>query len=88
MKSPPHPTHEWRVNNGLHIKTYNGSRFHDLYVGNEYQHIWLREDLSTGKFELARAGMSEYIGDFDSIREAEDHIRALDVIDRFERAYG
>jgi hypothetical protein len=84
----PKPTHEWRLNFGLSDKVYKGYRFHDLFVGDEYQHIWLRETLSTGKFELARSGMADYIGEFDSIQEVEDHMIVLDVINRFEQAYG
>lgn len=88
MKPPPAPRHEWRLNFGLADTVHKGYRFHDLYVGGEYQHIWLRENVSSGKFDLARMGMTDYIGEFDSIQDAEDHLVVLDVITRFERAYG
>lgn len=87
MTSTSKPRHEWRRNVGV-AHAFPTHRFYDLYVGDQYQHTWLREDTLTGKFDLARAGMTEYIGEFGSIQDAEDHLIALDVVERFERAYG
>jgi hypothetical protein len=89
MQDKTKPTHEWRLNNSQAIRdTFPRFKYYDLFVNNKYQSIWIREDSATGVFELAKAGTADYIGPFSSIQEAEDHLIVLDVIDRFERAYG
>lgn len=86
MKPPPEPRYNWRLNNGL-SGAYPHSKFYDLFVDGQYQHVWVREDVRTNKFYL---GDYEHdsAGEFDSIQDAEDHLVVLQVIRRFERAYG
>ena len=62
-------------------------RYHDLFVDGQYQHVWIRKDVRTGKFYLGNY-KNDAVGEFDTFQEAEDHLIVLDVIDRFERAYG
>lgn len=86
MKPPPEPRYNWRLNNGL-SGAYPHSKFYDLFVGGEYQHCWVRHDMTADKYYLGNY-YSDAIGEFDSIQDAEDHLVVLQVIRRFERAYG
>ena len=84
MKPPPQPTHEWRLNERL-SSVFPEDKYYDLHVGNVYQNVWIRE--TAGRFCLA-SYKHDNLGDFDSIQDAEDHLIVLNVVERFERAYG
>lgn len=86
MKPPPTPRHEWRRNTRLDT-TFPTQRYYDLFVDGEYQHVWVRHDMTADKYYLGNY-YSDAIGEFDSIQDAEDHLVVLQVIRRFERAYG
>lgn len=81
MKPPPR--HEWRLNKSLQ-GVYPNDIFHDLFLDDLYQNIWIRE-APEGEFHLERIGVSI---PFNTFAEAEDHVIAMYVAQRFERAYG
>jgi len=82
--NPPTSRHEWRLNRAMS----NGPQsYYDLFVNGQYQHVWIRKDVRTGKFYLGNY-KHDAIGPFDSIQNAEESLIVMDVIARFEKAYG
>ena len=86
MKPPPTPQNTWRRNPRLDA-VYPTQRYYDLFVDGLYQHVWVRHDTTADKYYLGNY-YSDAIGEFDSIQDAEDHLAVLQIIKRFERAYG
>lgn len=61
-------------------------RIYDLIDGGEYMHAWIRE-AGESKFFLCSWDNPRGM-EFSSFQDADDHLVVLQVIRRFERAYG
>ena len=83
--TPHRPHYEWRPNYRL-VKTFPSINYYDLYIGGEYQHMWVQYDRRTRKFSLHTYDKS--LGEFDRFDDAVNHAITMDVIERFEKAYG
>jgi hypothetical protein len=72
---------EWRVNSNL---SNERRMYWDLFNNGVYQHAWICLEQSTGKYALHTWDAT--LGEYDTFSQAEEHIIAVAVVNRFRQA--